>query len=138
MTTVEAPSSANMYPYNGVVIYINGPGCTDASAYSGVSFTLSGDIGTCTLVFSFGYSEDLASSADSARGTCSGTCYPSQFSITTSSTSVSFSATPTSAGMPVSAVDKGKLTGVQFQLAPASGATSSCTANISIGNIKFM
>jgi len=139
MTTVEAPSSSVMYPYNGFVVYIDGPGCTDASAYSGVSFTISGDIGTCTLVFSFGYSEDLAASSDSARGSCSvSSCYPSQFAITTSSTSVLFSATPTGAGQPVAAVDKAKITGVQFQLAPASMATTSCTANITVGNIKFM
>ena len=75
----------------------------------------------------------------SARGSCSvSSCYPSQFAITTSSTSVLFSATPTGAGQPVAAVDKAKITGVQFQLAPASMATTSCTANITVGNIKFM
>jgi hypothetical protein len=137
--TVSAPttSGADQYPYNGFVVYIDGPACTDASAYAGVSFTLSGTLTGCNLVFAFGFSEDLAQSSDSSRGTCTGSsCYPSQYMLTTSSTSVQFTGTQVNAGMPTAAVDKAKLTGVQFQLAPTG--TTSCMGSITVTDIKFM
>jgi hypothetical protein len=137
--TVDAPSTANMYPFSGFVVYVDGPTCVNATAYTGVSFTLTGTLGTCQLVFSFGYADDLAATSDAMRGLCTAaSCYPSQFMITTATTTVSFTALPVTMGVPVVAVDKGKLTGVQWQLQPASGATAGCTGSITVDNISFM
>jgi hypothetical protein len=135
--TVSAPtaSGADEFPFNGFVLQIDGTACVDASAYSSVSFILSGDLGTCNLSFAFAYADDLAATADSNRGLCSGTCYPSQYALTLASTSVSFSAAPTVMGMPVSTVDTAKLLGVQWQLTPTG--TSSCTASFTVAAVKF-
>ena len=135
--TVSAPaaSGVDQFPFNGFVVHMDGEACIDASAYSGVSFVLSGDLGTCNLTFAFAYAEDVGSVNDPNRGLCSGTCYPSQFALTSSSTSVAFAATPTVAGMPVAAVNKTKLLGVQWQLVPSG--TTSCTANFTLDNVMF-
>jgi hypothetical protein len=135
--TVSAPSASgpDQFPFNGVVLQIDGAACIDASAYSGVSFTLSGDLGTCNLTLAFPTADDLDSMIDPARGLCSGSCYPSQFTLSSTSTSVSFTATPVVPGMPVSAVDKAKLLGVQWALVPSG--TTSCTASFTIDDVKF-
>jgi hypothetical protein len=135
--TLSAPtaSGADQFPYNGFVLSIDGHACVDASAYSSVSFTLSGTLGDCILYFSFAYSDDLASAADPNRGLCSGTCYPAEFQIASASTSVSFTETPTVPGTPLATVDSAKLVGVQWQLAPF-GATS-CTANFTVDDVMF-
>jgi hypothetical protein len=135
--TVSAPaaSGADEYPFNGFVLYIDGPACVDASAYSGMSFTLSGTLGTCNLTLAFAYADDLAATSDANRGLCSGTCYPAQYSVTTSFTAVDFGATPTVVGMPVPKVDQAKLLGVQWQLEPSG--TASCTGNFTVDNVMF-
>jgi hypothetical protein len=136
--TVAAPSAANMYPYSGFVVYTNGPSCINASAYSGVSFTISGLMGTCSVVFSFGDSDHTTPASDPMRGACTATsCYASQFAVTASTTSVAFGATPDTPGQPVATVDQAKFTGVQWQFKPATGSTAGCTGSMTVDNIKF-
>ncbi len=130
-----------MYPYNGLVVYVNGPACVNAATYTGVSFTISGS-GTCNVVFSFGDKEHTTAAADAMRGACTGTsCYASQFALTVSASPATvkmpFAGTPTTAGMPVATVDAGNLTGVQFQLGEASTATTSCMETLTITNVSF-
>jgi hypothetical protein len=133
--SVPAMSTADMYPDNGFVVYINGPGCVNASAYTGVSFTMT-TTGTCNVIFSFGDSEHIKASDDPDRGSCAvANCYPSQYSVTSATTMVSFSQTATTLGLPATMVDPAKFTGVQWQMAGAAGAA--CSGSITVKNISF-
>jgi hypothetical protein len=135
--TVSAPavSGPDQFPFNGFALVIDGPACVDASAYTGVSFELAGDLGECILYLSFAYADDLASSADPTRGLCSGTCYPSEYAITTDTTSVSFADAQTVPGVPVAPISTSKLVGVQWQV--VSTGTTSCTAAFTVANVRF-
>ncbi len=137
--TVSAPDAAagaNHFPFNGFVLYFEGPACVDGSAYTGVSFALAGDLGTCTLLFSFAYAEDLAAGVEPTRGLCTDSnCYPSEYAIDISTTSVNFADAQSVPGMPVSPVNTEKLVGVQWELVP-SGDTA-CTAAFTVADVKF-
>ena len=136
--TVTAPTASGPgeFPYSGFALVIDGPACVDASAYTGVSFELAGDLGECILYLSFAYADDLATSADANRGLCTDSnCYPSEYAITTSDTSVHFADAQTVPGLPISPIDTSKLVGVQWQL--ASTGTTSCTAAFTVANVKF-
>lgn len=135
--TVAAPTASGPgeFPYSGFALVVDGPACVDASAYTGVSFELAGDLGDCILYLSFAYADDLATTADPARGLCSGTCYPSEYAITTSDTSVSFADAQTVPGVPVAPINTSKLVGVQWQV--VSTGTTSCTAEFTVANVRF-
>jgi hypothetical protein len=135
--TVSAPTAAgpDQFPFNGFALVIDGPACVDASAYTGVSFELAGDLGECILYLSFAYADDLATSADPTRGLCSGTCYPSEYAITTSTTSVSFADAQTVPGVPVAPINTSELVGVQWQV--VSTGTTSCSASFTVANVRF-
>jgi hypothetical protein len=49
--TVSAPaiSGPDQFPYNGFALVVDGAACVDASAYTGVSFELAGDLRECIL-----------------------------------------------------------------------------------------
>jgi hypothetical protein len=134
---VAAPTATGPgeFPYSGFALIIDGPACVDANAYTGVSFELAGDLGDCILYLSFSYADDLATSADPARGLCSGTCYPSEYAITTATTSVSFADAQTVPGVPVAPISTSKLVGVQWQV--VSTGTTSCTAAFTVANVRF-
>jgi len=136
---VSAPDPAagpNHFPFNGFALYFNGPACVDASAYTGVSFALTGDLGGCTLLFSFSYADDLAASVEPTRGLCTDSnCYPSEYAIDVSATSVNFSDAQSVPGMPVSPVNIQKLIGVQWELVPPGD--TSCTASFTVADVKF-
>jgi hypothetical protein len=136
-TTVTAPTAAGPgeFPYSGFALVIDGPACVDASAYTGISFELEGDLGECILYLSFAYADDLATSADPNRGLCSGTCYPSEFAITTDTTSVSFADAQTVPGVPVAPINTPKLVGVQWQV--VSTGTTSCAAAFTVAKVRF-
>jgi hypothetical protein len=135
--TLEAPTASDMFPFSGFAVYLNGPACTDASSYTGVAFTMS-VTGTCANYFEFSDSDHLTSASDSVRGACTATsCFASQFSVTSATTSVAFSATPAVSGSPTAAVDAGKLTGVQWQFGIPSGSTTGCSGTFTVDNIRF-
>lgn len=136
--TLSAPEAEgpDQYPFNGFGLYIDGPACVDGSAYDGVSFTLSGDLGDCLLHFSFTYADGLATTADPLRGKCTASnCYPAEYEITTSATYVNFVDIATIPGVPAPAVDSKELVGVQWQLVPSG--TEGCTATITVDDVKF-
>lgn len=133
----------DQYPYNGFVVYINGPACTDATAYSGVSFSISGSLGTCGLVFSFNDSEHGTAGSDPMRGAGPDGSYSPQFTIpatmvTTAVQTVTVHFTDPTGGSPATAVDKTKLTGVQWQFSQSNTATAACSANITVDDITFV
>jgi hypothetical protein len=135
--TVEAPTPANMYPFSGFALYVDPPACLDASAYQGVSFTLSNVTGNCPILAKFADSEHTASGDDMPRGACSGSCYGGAYSVTAGTTQLPFSAIPTLAGMPATAFDPAKFISIQFQFQPASSGTTSCTGSFTVDNISF-
>jgi hypothetical protein len=139
--TVEAPTSSDMYPYNGFGVYFNGPGCADLSSYNGVSFTLTVSVtGTCTAVFMVTDTEHIRPADDPQRGSCAGTasqCYSSQYTVTSATAMVAFNATPTVAGMPTAAIDKSKVLGLQWEFQTPSSATASCTGSITVDNVRL-
>jgi hypothetical protein len=132
---VEAPSTANMYPYNGFSLYVNGPGCVNANTYTGISFKISSLTGTCPLEFGFSDSAHTLPSSDAARGSAPAGSYSAGYTVTASTTSVNFAATPTSPGSPAALVDPKKLIGIQFQF-KAMGTTA-CTGSFTLDDIKY-
>ncbi|HXU63121.1 MAG TPA: hypothetical protein VN962_15550 [Polyangia bacterium] len=142
-TVSMAGTGGDMYPYSGVVVYINGPACVDASQYSGVSFSIKGDLGTCGLVFSFNDAEHgvaTTSSTGEVRATGPSGSYSPQKAITTvgstAATVMVAWADPTG-GSPATPVDPKNLTSVQWQLTNSSTSTAPCTASITVDDIKF-
>jgi len=138
-------ASADMYPYSGFVVYINGPACVDASAYTGVSFTISGNIGTCGLVFSFNDAEHGAAGTADARFTGASGAYAPQLNIasmvsTTSATiMVPFNDSSFANGSPAFSgmADSMNLTGVQWQFTQSNTSTATCTGTITVGDVTF-
>jgi hypothetical protein len=136
--------------YWGAGIYFNGNStgteCIDATAHTGVSFDISGTVaGTgCTVQFSINDSEHADMTAgnppDAKAGGPAGS-YAPQVQLTT------ISATPTpmmipfmgagapANGSPGTGIDKGKLTGVQWQFTTAASGT--CMVDITVDNVKF-
>ena len=124
--------------YVGAVLFFNN--CVDASAYTGVQFTISGSITGCTMQYSTNYSGADDASTD-PKGSCmlgNGKCYSPQKEITTSITSTDTQIQvpwATTGGAPVGPVDPKTLTGIQWQL--TIGTTGTCAANVTIKNVMF-
>ncbi len=135
----DAPSTANMYPYSGFTVYINGPACVDAHTYTGVQFTIKDLTGTCDPVFGFGDSDHTAAGDNPMRGTGPAGSYGASFALTASTTKVPFAMTPASVGSPATpVVNAAKLTGVQFQFKQkVTTATAACTGGITVDDISF-
>jgi hypothetical protein len=99
----------------GLGLNFVGTSCLNASAYTGVSFTVTGDLGGCALQFSVIYAEDQTPALDTDRGECTASvCYPSFTSVSTGAVTVPFT-TPTG-GMPQVAVDSTAITALQWGL----------------------
>jgi hypothetical protein len=137
--TVEAPSANDMYPYNGLHLFLDGTACINGSQYTGISFdaTVSGN---CPLYFEFNDSEHTLQMNDTSRGTCQGssaTCYPSAFSVTSGHNRVAFAGTPAIGGSPTATVDARKLLGVQWQMQVPSTSATGCTGTLTLDNVSF-
>lgn len=143
-TVSMAGTGGDMYPYSGFVVYINGPACVDASAYTGVQFSIKGDAGTCGLVFSFNDAEHGAPNPDDPRFVGPAGSYAPQKTIMVTSTAttmmVPFNDPTLANGSPsvtTVPVDPKAITGVQWQLTNSSTSTASCTGTITVDDIKF-
>jgi hypothetical protein len=113
------------------------PPCLDASAYTGVQFTVSGDLGTCSLQMSLSPSQDN-SVQNGPEGVCTGaSCVPPfspAFGVGT--TIVSFSSLTN--GSPLATLDPTALNAIGWNLtAPTDGVTAPCVANFSVTNVSF-
>ncbi len=127
--------------YVGFVIYFND--CINASAFTGIEFTISGTMTGCTLQLSANYSENDNKASDPAKGSCSmppaPDCYSNQkgvTDITTTQTSVQVPWSGFAGGVPTGLTDSTQLTGIQWQLTIPAG-TGTCAADISISDVKF-
>jgi hypothetical protein len=118
--------------YFGFGLYFDS--CVDASAYDSIQFTLSGDLGDCSIRFAPTSSENV-SPTDDARGACTlESCFPPAFPVTTSGT-IRVRFADLMGGSP-GVISPASLIGVQWQMnAPPD---SSCTAEFSIDDIVFI
>ena len=141
--TVNTPATADSQ-YLGVVIAF-GYTCVDATAFSGVQFSISGSFSGCAMHYATCDVEhqDVTSGAPHATGPAGS--YQPQYSIaanqvtsTVNTLKVPFSGQ--SGGSPATSIDKSKLilTLWQFDIAPAAGtAPSSCVADITVDDVRF-
>jgi hypothetical protein len=129
--------------YVGTVLYFSN--CVDASAFSGVEFTLSGSVAGCSIQYSTNDVQHDDMSTDPKGGcTLGSACYSPQASITTVPTTATPVMEPfitTAGGNPSAPTDPTKLTGIQWQftIAPAAegGAPVSCVSDLKITDVKF-
>jgi len=149
--TVNTPG-ATAAQYIGAVIYFNGntagTDCLDAHTYTGVQFDLKGTVTGCSVQYSTNDSEHtdmVAQSMDAKAGGPAGSYSPqatiTAAQITTGGMTLMMpfmgTGSPTG-GMPAGlALDPNKLEGVQWQFTVAAGATTPCTADLTIDNLKF-
>jgi hypothetical protein len=117
------------FGYDAVGLYFDS--CVDASAYSGVTFTITGDLGACDVQFAMHTSEN----EHGFFGACTATdCHEAMVSITTGTTTVLFSQLV--GGSPLAYVDKTKIIGMHWQFQVPSGG--SCDANFTVDNVSFV
>ena len=116
------------------------PPCLDARAFNGIQFTLSGDLGTCTLAASLAPSQDN-STANGPFGTCdpaAGPCLPPQSGPLGPGVNVVHFSDMTG-GSPVPTLDPSGLNAIQWILnVPSDGVTPPCMASFTISDVKFI
>jgi Concanavalin A-like lectin/glucanases superfamily len=114
--------------------FINPP-CADASAFTGVTFTVTGDLGNCALRLSLVPSEDN-STAFGPEGVCTASqCFgPLSAPLTTGTTTVHF--TDLTGGSPVATVDPTALNDIQWTLNVPTDGTA-CVANFTVSDVSF-
>jgi hypothetical protein len=116
-------------------------GCADASGYSGVQFSITGDLGTCGLVLSVITAENNDAFSAAARhqpGSCiASSCYgPSSPPLALGTIQLHFS--DLSGGSPDPVVDPAQVVGLCWQLmVPTDSASAACVANFTITDIAF-
>jgi hypothetical protein len=132
--------------YAGAGLYFNSSSCVDGSAYTGVQFDFSGDLGGCALALGASFSGDLSSAGNPGRGSCAGsssTCYGPAAAVVpaaagTSTIQVPFSRL--SGGVPIDGFDQSTLVTVQWQLtgpAVTLDGGGTCAANFTVENVAF-
>jgi hypothetical protein len=114
------------------------PGCVDARVFTGVRFTVSGDLGTCALRVGAVPSEDN-SPANTPFGSCAvGPCIsPLSRSIGIGTTVVRFS--EMTFGSPRTTPDPAALNAVEWVLSlPAGSDVVGCQADITVSDVAFV
>ena len=133
---IDTGAATTMYPYAFVGLGLKA--CTDASAYKGVTFNVSGTLSTgCTIQFS---AVDKEHNTAANNGTCTASaCYPSSavFTLPSSASDVTVAFTDQMGGGAdpgAAVVDPASLLAVQWQVnVPADG----CKGKVTIDNVKF-
>ena len=134
--------------YMGLGLYFSSSSCLDASAYQGVKFDFSGDLGGCQLALGASWSGNLATAADATRGGCAGTnstCYgpsadvtPDALAVTTDAPTIKVPFTSLAGGMPNDKLDPTTLVDVQWQLSSPAGAEAyGCNASFTVANVSL-
>jgi hypothetical protein len=127
--------------WEGVGLLFAGTSCIDASAYTGVQFDFTGDLGGCKLAVGVSFSEDFSHGDDPQRGACSGTdssCYGPFASVAPAATTVKVPFSAMSAGSPQSTPDTSTIVDVIWQLsAPTGTGGGACAANFTVSNVSF-
>ena len=144
LNIMETASQSDAPQYVGTTLYFFQ--CTDATAFSGVEFTISGSVSAaCQLVFA---ANDIAhdDKMSDSKGTCDAgsSCYaPNTFvpmAVTSTPTKVQI---PWIAGSSVPSVplNTAQLVGIQWQFTvnatPDGGTAGECDAQLQITDVKF-
>jgi hypothetical protein len=123
-----------------VGLYFNGASCIDASAYTGVKFDFSGDLGGCSLALGVSFFDDL-SGENGAKGGCPGpssTCYGPLATVVPGTTTVLVPFSSLTGGMPNGSLDPTTVVTVEWQLAGPVGVDGgSCAADFAVENVAF-
>ena len=126
--------------YLGVLISFDG--CVDASAFTGVQFSISDtSLGGCTMVYATGDVVHQSATTGLPYATGAPSAYPPEAAVTPEPTPATlmmpFVGGP-SGGNPATPVDPTKLTIVlwEFQVAPSGGALP-CVADVTVDDVKF-
>jgi hypothetical protein len=134
--------------YEGVGLYYNSKSCLDASAYTGVKFDFSGNLGGCFLGFAVAFSADVSQTNDPARGACTAGasgCYGPSTDVTAGALAAT-AAAPTlnvpfaslSGGAPIARLDPTTLVSIQWHLAaPADADGGGCSASFAVTSVSF-
>jgi hypothetical protein len=120
----------------GVDLFLSNPACVDASAYSGVRFTVSGDLGTCRLALEAVTAQDnqVAFGGACTQEICFG---PLSAPVSTGTHVVRFA--DMTGGVPMPGVDATALQGIQWALnAPSDGVSAPCVADFTITDVSFV
>jgi len=139
------PVEANA-DYMGVGLFFDSASCIDASAYTGLEFDFSGDLGGCSLAFGASFAGDF-STANGPRGSCSGpssSCYGPLASVVPTAADaqalqvlqVPFSSL--AGGMPIGTLDPTTIVSIEWQLGgPVGVDAGGCAANFTVENVSF-
>jgi len=128
-------SSDPMNAFAGFGLGFGNPSCVDASAYTGVQFTIAGDLGTCQLLLQVISSENNTV----PYGACTGTSCFGPFSgpLTTGTTTVHFA--DMTGGMPVPTLDPARLNDIAWDInVPTDGVTPPCVAKFTVSDVSFV
>jgi hypothetical protein len=141
---VENASSTSATQYAGVGITFSN--CIDASAFSGVSFSIGGSISGCAMYFTATISEDTyndGTTDSDPRGVCTlgpSDCYSPKADLTglTSASQTIRIAWPAFVyGMPDQTIDPAKITGVEWSFEIAAGPSGTCAADVTVDDVSF-
>jgi hypothetical protein len=115
-----------------------GPPCLDASVFTGVQFTITGDLGTCGLQFFLTPSEDNPVQFGPFGVCTAATCIsPSSGLLGVGTTVVNF--TDLAGGTPLATLDATALNAIGWTLTPPTdGVTAPCVANFTVTDISFV
>jgi hypothetical protein len=135
---VNAMPGVSTDPYSafsGLGFYFTNPSCVNAKGYSGIQFTVAGELGTCTLNTFVSINEDQTTANG---GTCAQASCVSPYSapLSLGTSVVPFSAL--SGGTPDVTVDPTAINGIGWTLnVPTDGVTAPCNASFTISNVAF-
>jgi hypothetical protein len=145
--TVNTPATSAPQ-YIGMFLGFND--CIDATAFTGVSFTISGSFAGCTMLFFAGDVEHSDLTVNTYLGTGPAGSYPPQSTLTPSEVTAAPQTLMTAftnysiSGSPPTPLDKTKLISVSWQFTVAAGTSSTadaapaaCVADITIDNVSF-
>jgi len=136
--------------FEGFGLYYSSSSCLDASAYTGVQFDFSGDLGGCNLQVGMSFSGDDSTGSD-PRGGCSGTsstCYGPIVDVsaqanaaTDAGVSIQVPFSKFASGSPISGLDPTTVVSVQWGLTSPNATglpdAGGCVASFTVENVSF-
>jgi hypothetical protein len=138
---ISANPGASTDPNNAWVGFGMGfgrPNCVDASAYTGVQFTIAGDLGTCILKLELVPSENNSYMPPGVCTAGTNQCYgPFSPPVGLGTNVVNFA--DMAGGAPMPALDPSALNDIGWQLnVPTDGVTAPCVANFTVTDVSFV
>jgi hypothetical protein len=141
----EAQDAGSAPAYPGLTLFFSGP-CVDASAFSGVEFTLEGTLSGCTMQYATAFTEDAYNGGNNIGSCTDSLCYEPQTDLlpTPTATVVQIPWAVTLESIPGHPVanpdDPASITGLEWQFTvpqATDAGTNTCVANVNISNLEF-